>query len=208
MTNYPDPESPPAETRQRIIAAAMRLFGRQGYSQTATRVIAAEAGVNEVTLFRHFGNKKGLLVACVEAHNAAGFAATFEAGLSSDYPRDILHMAKLQVQDTASSLVLLSLLVCDARNVPELRQALLAGGRGNLQRLSAYFQRQIDAGVIYPGLSAEPLASAFDSLFSSNLIFEYMFQGSLSPNLSSEAVIQPLVDLFVRGTWAKSERSK
>ncbi len=63
-------------------------------------------------------------------------------------------MAKLQVQDTASSLALLSLLVCDARNVPELRQAMLAGGRGNLLRLRAYFQRQIDAGVVSSGLSA------------------------------------------------------
>jgi len=207
MTPDQNPENLPAETRQRIIAAAMRLFGRQGYSQTATRAIAAEAGVNEVTLFRHFGSKKGLLGACIEAYNEAGFAATFEAGLSGDYSRDILYMAKLQVQDTASSLALLSLLVCDARNVPELRQAMLAGGRGNLLRLSAYFQRQIDAGVVCSSLSAEALAAAFDSLFSSNIIFEYMFQGSLSPELSSEAVIQPLADLFVRGTWAKSERS-
>jgi len=207
MTPNPNPENLPAETRQRIIAAAMRLFGRQGYSQTATRAIAAEAGVNEVTLFRHFGSKKGLLGACIEAHNAAGFAAIFEAGLSGDYPCDILHMAKLQVEYTTSSLALLSLLVCDARNLPELRQAMLAGSRGNLQRLSAYFQQQIDAGVVCPGLRAEVLASAFDSLFSSNLIFEYMFQGSLSPELSSEAVIQPLVELFVRGTWTKAERS-
>jgi AcrR family transcriptional regulator len=206
MTNYPNPESLPAETRQRIITAAMRLFGRQGYSQTTTRAIAAEAGVNEVTLFRHFGSKKGLLAACIEAYNAAGFAATFEAGLSGDYPQDILHMARLQVEGTAASLAILSLLACDARNVPELRQAMLAGSRGNLQRLSAYFQRQIDLGVVRPGLGAEALASAFDSLFSSNMIFEYMFQGSLSSNLSSEAVIQPLVELFVGGSWAQSER--
>jgi AcrR family transcriptional regulator len=207
MTNYPNPENLPAETRQKIIAAAMRLFGKQGYSQTATRAIAAEAGVNEVTLFRHFGSKKGLLVACIEAHNATGFAATFESGLSGDYPKDILYMARQQVQDTTASLALLSLLVCDARNVPELRQAMLAGSRGNLQRLCAYFQRQLDRGVIHPGLRAEMLASAFDSLFSSNIIFEYMFQGSLSPELASEAVIQPLADLFVRGTWMEAVRS-
>jgi AcrR family transcriptional regulator len=206
MTPDPNPENLPAETRQRIIAAAMRLFGRQGYSQTTTRQIAADAGVNEVTLFRHFGSKKGLLEVCIEAYNAAGFAATFEAELSGDYPQDILGMARRQVQDTTASLAILSLLVCDARNVPELRQAMLAGGRGNLQRLSAYFQNQIDSGVILPEYTAEALASAFDSLFSSNVIFEYMFQGSLSPELSSEAVIQPLVDLFVRGTWAQPER--
>jgi AcrR family transcriptional regulator len=207
MTANPNPEGLPADTRQRIIAAALGLFGRVGYTQATTRAIAKRAGVNEVTVFRHFGSKKGLLAACIEAHNASGFAATFELGLTGDYPQDILHMAKLQVQDTTSSLALLSLLVCDARHVPELRQAMLAGSRGNLTRLSAYFQRQIDRGVVRSGLSAAVLASAFDSLFSSNLIFEYLFQGSLSPELSSEAVMRPLVELFVRGTWSKYERS-
>lgn len=202
-----NPEILPTDTRQRIITAAMRLFGRQGYSQTSTRQIAAEAGVNEVTLFRHFGSKKGLLGACIQAHNESGFAARFESEISGDYPQDILHMARLQVEDTAASLALLSLLMCDARNVPELRQAMLAGSRGNLQRLSAYFQRQIDAGEVCPGLSAELLASTFDSLFSTQMIFEYMFQGSLSAELSSQSAIQPLVDFFVRGTWAKRERS-
>src|ERR1700734_3143922 len=49
------------ETEQRILDAAMRVFGRDGVSGATTREIARVARVNEVTLFRHFRNKNELL---------------------------------------------------------------------------------------------------------------------------------------------------
>ncbi len=207
MSPNTNPEREPGDTRQRIIQAAIQLFGKQGYSQTSTRAIAEAAGVNEVTLFRQFGRKKDLLIACIEAHNAAGFSATFESELTGDYAEDILRMAELQIRDTTANLEILRLLSCDAHNMPELRQAMLAGGRGNLARLSRYFQRQIGRGVIRADLPAEVLASAFDSLFSSNIVFEYLFQGNLSPRLTTNEVIRPLAALFVRGTQAIDQRS-
>jgi AcrR family transcriptional regulator len=53
-------------TRQRLIESALELFMGQGVSGTTTRQIAEAAGVNEVTLFRQFGNKQGLLLALIE----------------------------------------------------------------------------------------------------------------------------------------------
>ena len=50
-------------TRDRIIQAAIQAFARDGLQGATTRAIAQEAGVNEVTLFRHFQNKEGLLAA-------------------------------------------------------------------------------------------------------------------------------------------------
>jgi len=200
MSTHANPDSSPEDTRQRILTAAMQLFGQVGYAQATTHAIARAAGVNEVTLFRLFGSKKLLLGACIAARNATGFSASFETDLTGDYPQDILHMAHLQIQDTRANQDVLRLLLCDARTIPELRQALLAGGRANLARLVAYFQRQIDHGVIRSDLPAEALASAFDSLFSTTVLFENLFQDSLAPQLPAEQAIQPLVDLFVRGT--------
>jgi AcrR family transcriptional regulator len=53
-------------TRQRLIQAALQLFVAQGITETTTRQIAELADVNEVTLFRQFGNKQGLLLAVIE----------------------------------------------------------------------------------------------------------------------------------------------
>lgn len=52
-------------TRQRIINAAVELFATQGITETTTKAVAKSAKVNEVTLFRHFGNKQGLLLAVI-----------------------------------------------------------------------------------------------------------------------------------------------
>ncbi|MEA5469223.1 TetR family transcriptional regulator [Spirulina sp. 06S082] len=58
--------TPSPSTRDRLIQAALELFVSQGISNTTTRQIANLAEVNEVTLFRHFGNKHGLLLAVIE----------------------------------------------------------------------------------------------------------------------------------------------
>ncbi len=196
-------EFTPEDTRQRILQAARQLFSEVGYALATTRLIAEAAGVNEVTLFRHFGSKKALLMACLGEIDATGFSATFEADLSGDYFSDILVMARHQVSDMRANVEVLRMLLCDVRSVPELRQLLLAGGQGNLARLSAYFQKQIDTGILRQELSAQALAIAFDSLFSSSVLFEYVFRESIVPRQSIDEFIEPLAELFARGT-AKS----
>ncbi len=48
------------DTRSNILNAALELFASNGYTNTTTRLIADVAGVNEVTIFRHFGSKEAL----------------------------------------------------------------------------------------------------------------------------------------------------
>jgi AcrR family transcriptional regulator len=56
------------ETRQRIADVALDLFTSQGYAQTTIDEIAAAAGVNRRTVFRHFTTKEEM----VFDHLAAG----------------------------------------------------------------------------------------------------------------------------------------
>jgi len=58
-------------TRQRIIEAAERVFSRDGFQGATTREIAREAGVNEVTLFRHFRSRDELLRQTILCHSIA-----------------------------------------------------------------------------------------------------------------------------------------
>lgn len=48
------------DTKERLLGATMKLVSKKGYLGATTREIAQEAGVSEVTLFRHFGSKEKL----------------------------------------------------------------------------------------------------------------------------------------------------
>jgi TetR/AcrR family fatty acid metabolism transcriptional regulator len=52
--------------RERIIAAAARLFGEKGYHDTTTAQIAESAGVAAGTIYIYFSSKEELLVAVFE----------------------------------------------------------------------------------------------------------------------------------------------
>lgn len=95
-----------APARQLLLVAAARVFARDGLEGATTRAIAREAGVNEVTLFRHFGTKEGLIEAVVGSQfgaaarpaprsaqpgrslreDLAGFAQRYEALLMANLP--------------------------------------------------------------------------------------------------------------------------
>src|ERR671929_1516505 len=53
-----------AETRQRIIESAVALHLERGPAQTSINAIAERAGVNRVTVYRHFPDARTLLEAC------------------------------------------------------------------------------------------------------------------------------------------------
>lgn len=49
------------DAREQLLQAALKVYSTAGTRGATTRRIAREAGVNEVTLFRHFGSKEALL---------------------------------------------------------------------------------------------------------------------------------------------------
>lgn len=52
--------------KEQILRAALKLFAEEGFKPTSTNKIAKKAGVSEGLIFRHFGNKEGLLQAIIK----------------------------------------------------------------------------------------------------------------------------------------------
>ncbi|MCY0387475.1 CerR family C-terminal domain-containing protein [Robbsia sp. Bb-Pol-6] len=69
------------ETRQRIIDAAIGVFGERGFDAATTREIAQRAEVNPPALQYYFENKEGLYRACVE-HLVTESSARFDPVIS------------------------------------------------------------------------------------------------------------------------------
>ena len=80
------------EKKENIIRVALRLFAKNGYVNTSTSKIAKVAGVSEGLIFRHFGNKQGLLDAIVDL--GLKDAETFVLQLTKiQDPKEVLSVA-------------------------------------------------------------------------------------------------------------------
>jgi AcrR family transcriptional regulator len=57
---------PAGERRQAVLETARRVFSKSSYRGATTAEIAREAGITEPILYRHFGSKRDLYLACLD----------------------------------------------------------------------------------------------------------------------------------------------
>jgi len=84
-------------TREKILQAATELIVDKGFKETTTKDIAASASVSEMSVFRHFGSKKAILVAIMKQYS---FEYPIENGLREqliwELEHDLLLLAEMQ----------------------------------------------------------------------------------------------------------------
>ncbi|WP_177228804.1 MULTISPECIES: TetR/AcrR family transcriptional regulator [Amycolatopsis] len=80
----------PASRREAILAAAIRLFDRRGYSAVGITDISAAASLSGPVIYRHFGGKTEILVAALTRGNEAIWLALHQALAAADSVADAL----------------------------------------------------------------------------------------------------------------------
>lgn len=80
--------------RHEVVAAAVRVFARQGYAGTTVADIAAEAGMAPAAVYYHFASKEEVLVAAVRAigDEIGAARARALAGGGADVHDDLAHV--------------------------------------------------------------------------------------------------------------------
>jgi AcrR family transcriptional regulator len=125
--------------RQRLINAAFQLFSSQGVAATTTRQVADLAGVNEVTLFRQFGSKHGLLSAVMEeAELLSSLDSCFDRQLVGQLtPQQALRNYFTQSLDTLDQLAeLVCSVVGEAGQFSTANQQAVGRGLQSVQRFT------------------------------------------------------------------------
>ena len=79
-------ESSRPRPRERIIDTARELFRKHGFRGVGVDAIAEAAGTNKMTLYRHFGSKDELIVACLV--DVAKEAQTIWDDFAAEFPND------------------------------------------------------------------------------------------------------------------------
>lgn len=184
-------------TKDKIIDAAIELVNEKGYKGATTRAIAERAGVNEVTLFRHFGNKKGIVEAAIDKYAFVDLLAnTFEQKIIWDLEQDLKMLAKeyqLLVEEK-KPLILLSFR--EAAEFPELDELLSFIPQKFKQILEDYFDQMIQK---------KKLKNVDTSVIAANFIFiniGYFFMNSrmnsIMEKMSIENFVENNIDFFIQ----------
>lgn len=196
------------DTADKILDAASELFATRGYAATTTRAIAELAGVNEVTLFRRFENKLGILNALGErlARRQAGRAAA-SAPPTDDVRETLLGFARMEIEGALEDGGLAMRLAYDAQSVPEIAALLGEGVPGNLQALAEYFEEQQVAGRLRGDVDPRVMAEAFFGLTSSYVMTRTLLGAAATPvDVGTDEGIAQLFDLFWSGAAPKKGR--
>ncbi|BAZ52114.1 TetR family transcriptional regulator [Nostoc sp. NIES-4103] len=202
--------SQPISARQRLIQSALELFTAQGVSATTTRQISEKAEVNEVTLFRNFGNKHGLLLAVLE--ESAAFKNLGESLIRRATPPGNVYQAlKDYASDTLQALErvpeFVRSVVGEADQYPaESRRALGRGLTEANRYVAQYLATVIQQGDLNTYLPAEKLASFLNGMILGYAVIEFTSEfHELWEN--RDDFLDNLVELFLHGAMSPSLES-
>ncbi|MGL5924805.1 TetR family transcriptional regulator [Chroococcidiopsis sp.] len=195
-------------TRQRLIDAALQLFSIQGITETTTRQIAELAQVNEVTLFRHFGNKQGLLLAAIS--ESAVFKDFGESLREKASQTSSLHQAlkdyasdRLQALEQVPELVL-SVVGESRRYSSEHQQVIGEYLTQANQYVAEYIATVIEREQLQTNLPVSQLASLLNSLLLGYTAIQFT-TGFQALWQSRDEFLESLVELFLN--QVEAERS-
>lgn len=145
-----------------ILAAALRVFARCGYSGTSMDGIAAEAGLTKPTLYQYFDSKDRLFTAMM-VQKRDDMLIAFDQPLGSHMVAQLYDFAR-RYADTVMRTDLLSLarlIIGEVQRFPEIGRAYQASGPDQvLHGLIRYLQDRRADGLLEfddPDLAAQDL---------------------------------------------------
>lgn len=188
------PARSPEETRNRILAATREILANKGRRGTTTREIADLAGVNEATLFRHFGNKDALIEACVDRCCPAMELQELLPCLNGDLEEDLRLIARTLTDrmEQVRDLIIMSL--SEAENGTGVGDAAWRGPTAIKEIIAAYMAKRVQSG----DLAGDPVLLA---RFFMGMVFAQVVGRKKFAELAytSEQVLEFQIAVFLNG---------
>jgi len=184
MTAHSSPERPDRERggdkRERILAAAERIFARHGFFAARVSEIAKEAGVADGTIYLYFKSKDDLLISWFE-HRMTRVNTAMRAAIAGQAPRDqLITMIRTYLQLVSDEPVAAEVLTI------ELRQSSKFMKEYENPRF-ADFLRML-GGVIADGQASGAFDDAVPSHLAARMIFGILDELALAWVLAKQPI--------------------
>jgi AcrR family transcriptional regulator len=188
------------DAREKIIKAGLKVFRDNGYEKATTRLIAREAGVNEVTLFRLFKTKESLLLAIIQANAPVRMnMEELKQRQTDNLFDDLLGLALGFFEGLKKNRKAVLMSLCAAEKYPKIKKIVSSGPEEQVRMLGIYFdelKKTKAIGDLDPFLVARQF---------SEMLFGLCVSSGLRRDSTAEtqAIIRHFVDVFINGIRSK-----
>ena len=187
------------EARERLMEAALRVFQEAGSRGDTTRKLAAEAGVNEITLFRHFGSKGALMAEAIACAAQRGFEYRLP-GEPVDPATELTEWGREHLAHLRRSSGMIRTCMGEMEHAPEIRACAGAGPRHVSEELRGYLGQLQERGMADPRVDVNAATAVLmGALFGDAMMRDMMPEHF--PYTSEEAPAK-YVELLLRGIGA------
>ncbi len=190
------------DRRQDILAAAMELFAKNGFRGTTTRDLAAQAGVNEAIIFRHFNNKEELYSAILEQkawekNRDAPIEELERLARDSDDEKFFQTLGAAFLERHANDTTFMRLLLFSALEGHQLSDMFVASMTAR-NPIANYIQKRIDEGAFKP-MDPHLAARGLFGMFASFVLWQEIFGLKKTQPHDREEVVRTFVSIFLKG---------
>ena len=139
------------KTEEKIVNAAFSIIQEEGISKATTKRIAAEAGVNEVTIFRKFNNKQNLIEITKAYHLQIlvnKLESIFEFTEDEETEEYLRNNFKELINLPESEFSIIKVALEEVRTIPDKKLLMAQITDGILGKFEEFFALQIEKGRI------------------------------------------------------------
>lgn len=183
-----------ADRRARILAAAVRCFGRRGIHQASMQEIAREAGMSAANLYRYFPAKDAIVEAIAEHEREDAAAMLAELESAPELLPALLSLLDRTLHGDGDSRIALGLEVfAEALRNPRVAELYTRLDVEATRALERVIRTAIGRGQVDPGLDPEATAKLLVALSDAVL-----WRRGYDPDFDAPAVAPTLETLLTR----------
>lgn len=184
-------------TDEKILKVAIDMIAKKGFKGATTKQIAEKAGVSEMTLFRHFANKKKILEAAIDRYYYSfQMMELFEHKLIWNLEKDLLMIAETYHTIMKKNKNVIKIAIQEGHNVPGLLEQVNKHPR-QLKELIEKYLVEMNNRKLIRDCDYELTAMNFLYMSYGLFISRSFVSGENITSLSEEDVIKGSVQVFI-----------
>lgn len=190
-------------TGQRILESALHLFSTRGYVGATTKEIAKNAGIAEVTLFRHFESKDKLFESVLNTYSfLPALKGLLPQVADKSYEEAMLTIANRFYEKLTHRKEMIKLIQAEVQRYPEKLLNIHKTFVDELRQTLAGYFRELQKKKILADFDPEIGAMAFLGMCFSYFNSQEILMHKKHSQKTKEETLTGFVKIFVRGTAA------